>query len=619
MVTPFDAVGGAATFIALGVTVFQGIVKGFVILSTARQLGKDGDLLRSMLEWEHYRLYEWSQQAGLTGENANQALNWPLILNILRQLESQLNDTDELTERYGLVIEEGEDTDDVQDIKEESRLHKLCMKLSPEFYLQTSRAIHVKNKGRPLRRWRWAVMDKSKLERLLQSIRHLTGCLWDVLGFEDRRFIRDCLDRLLRNAIASNPNGSHVDAVSQLASVSEGAISSAGKLKQSRMSLKSNQAAIPSAEGNLSRAQRLKPLKLEYALLEGISGVSEARGITSGRRIILSSLRGRNSVRDGEIVTYSGEKVIVESKSLGNNPKENEKLLFRLENLAILLNSMTHPSFHSLQCLGFARNSNFFIFVFALPKLLGPEANFERPQRLSVKQLRDHNYQPTLDTRLLWAFRIAETVLQLHTAGWLHKDIEPNSVAFILSNKVDLSEPAWATTQGVGIQDSRIVGPFLSNYLSARENSPSAYSEPSFSVAQNAYRHRSVQSAVKCSFRPEFDVYALGLLLIEIGMWCSLDNFLKIDYAGIPDKMGESETIRRIQSKLFFSLPKPFAEAVIMALTYRDLDGDDFLQSYSPADMPRADNEEGDGEDTNDNIDNVDLQQKIVSNLRSCL
>ena len=146
---------------------------------------------------------------------------------------------------------------------------------------------------------------------------------------------------------------------------------------------------------------------------------------------------------------------------------------------------------------------------------------------------------------------------------------------------------------------------------------------------------------MKCSFRPEFNVYALGLLLIEIGTWCSLENFLEIVYSDIPEKMGESETIRKIKSKLLFSLPKPFAESVITALTYRDLDEDDILRGFDSKNYEHSEQENlepvcltaedsgkssstprlrpGNEDDENDNFDNVDVQQKIVSKFGSCL
>ena len=644
MVTPFDAAVGAAAFISLGVTAFQGCVKGFIILSTARQLGKDGDLLRCKLEWEHYRLFEWSRQVGLTSQNANVALNWQLVVDLLHQLDSQLNDTDKLRDRYGLVIEEDDVMDVVQDVKKESALHMLRLKVSQDFYLETSRAIHQKNKGHPIRRLRWAVIDKPKLESLLEEVRHLIQCLWDVLAFEDRRFIRDSLDRLLRNKIASDPSGSDLDAVSQLDCDSENAISSASGFKQSLISLKKDHAANLPAKKNITRAQQLKPLKLKSGLLDVNAGLSG---------------------QEREIVTYDGMTVIVEFKQLSNDPKLKEKIVFRLENLAILLNSVTHPSFHSLRCLGIVRRMNTYILVFAMPTPLGLDLG--QVQCLSLEQLRKQGYQTRQDVLLLWALKIAETVLQLHTAGWLHKNIRPSSVSFIVFNrtnlldtrgisdviwsvsaKADLSKDDGPNNDDLGIQQSRIVGPFLSNYGSAREISPTAFSEPGFIAADDAYRHRSVQSPMKRSFRPEFDVYALGLVLLEIGLWRSLEEYLQTPLIDIPVKMGKTETIERIRSDLSLSHPQQFTEAVLMALTYRDPRGKDFLQSFgsdinehkreenSIADDRLAainawdgapalgrdsrGNEEGEDEDETDEYeDNVDVQQRIVSLLRTCL
>jgi len=59
MAKGLEAVGAAATLVStfgFSAQVFDGCVKGFVLLSTAHNLGRDADILRSMLDWEQFRL-----------------------------------------------------------------------------------------------------------------------------------------------------------------------------------------------------------------------------------------------------------------------------------------------------------------------------------------------------------------------------------------------------------------------------------------------------------------------------------------------------------------------------------------------------------------------------------
>ena len=80
-----DLAAGAAGLFGLSVTLFQGCVKGFVLLSTAHNFGSGADLARCKIEIEQYRLFQWAESVNLEG-NPSQNLNWKLIEGVLRQL-----------------------------------------------------------------------------------------------------------------------------------------------------------------------------------------------------------------------------------------------------------------------------------------------------------------------------------------------------------------------------------------------------------------------------------------------------------------------------------------------------------------------------------------------------
>ena len=59
MATDIEAVRAAkilVSTIGFSAQIFDGCVKYFVLLSTAHNLGRDADVLRSMLDWEQFRL-----------------------------------------------------------------------------------------------------------------------------------------------------------------------------------------------------------------------------------------------------------------------------------------------------------------------------------------------------------------------------------------------------------------------------------------------------------------------------------------------------------------------------------------------------------------------------------
>lgn len=591
MATPFDAAAGVTSLISLGITAFQGCVQGFIILSTAHHLGKDADDLRSRIEWEHYRLFQWSQHAGVDGEGSvNSALDWAQILDILRQLEVQLNDTTELKTRYGLCLEDddcqGHSKDSWQDTTEISFLRK-SLRLSPKFFLASSRIIHERNKKHPMRRLRWAIIDKAKLEKLIGDVRQRISCLWDILAFEDRLYIRKSLSHLLRNGIASTRNDDELSCLSELALGVESRVSVAGQMKRTKIELyprDHDPALSDTVKLSGSRTQTLRALKLRSSLLSSDAG---------------------SSGEEREVVSYAGEHALVEFKFLGPAKIIQKKLSVRAENLAILLSRVETASFHALLCKGFIKRNDYILLIFELPASTVPVAittSSDRPYLTLSDVRKQQDYLPDLDTRVSWALKLAETVLQLHTAGWVHKNISPAHILFLKRQGQNESEPG------------HFAGPYLSGFGYAREISPSAFSEEQQDVdEEDAYRHALAQGSRRdLPFRPQFDVYALGIVLIELGLWSSIKDILQIEHSKIPNAFMDTGTMSTVRRKLEFSLPRSFVDAAVIALTNSTTREYINLEDYA------EEEEDSDSEDSLEE-DSIDIQQSVVDKIRSCL
>ena len=590
MATPIDATAGVAGLISLGISAFQGCVQGFIILSTAHHLGKDADDLRSRIEWEHYRLFEWSRHAGFEGEGyASPALDWAQILDILCQLQVQLSDTNELKTRYGLYLEDYQSQStlkqNLEDTTELSFLRK-SLRLNPKFFLASSRIIHERNKDHPIRRMRWAIIDKPKLEKLLGDVRQRIGSLWEILAFEDRLFIRESLSHLLRNGIASTRDDTELSCLSELALDVESRVSIAGHMKRTKLGLhpRGHDPAL-SGTGNISgsRAQILRTLKLKSSLLSADAG---------------------SSGEEREVVSYAGQHALVEFKFLGPDKVAQKKLSIRAENLAILLGHIETASLHTLQCKGFLKRNDYILFVFELPASAVPVA-FTTSSGCAYLTLSDvrlqQEYLPDLDTRLSWALRLAETVLQLHTAGWVHKSISPTNILFL-------------KRQGQNKPESmQFAGPYLSGFGYAREISLSALSEEQQDKSEeNAYRHALAQGSRRSPFRPQFDLYALGIVLIEVGLWSSVKDVLQIKHSEIPDAFMNPVTLSSVRRKLEFSVPKDFADAALIALTGST------TGEYINIENHVEDDEDSD-EDSCSIDESIDVQQSIVNKIRKCI
>lgn len=174
----------------------------------------------------------------------------------------------------------------------------------------------------------------------------------------------------------------------------------------------------------------------------------------------------------------------------------------RIDNIARLLRSEAKPDqLLTLHCLGYfdVPRDMRYGFAFAYPPGSGADV-------ISLKETlinKAVEALPTLADRYQTAYALAMSLAILHTAGWLHKSIRSQNIIFPKSDDSVL----WSR-------------PYLVGFEYSRPDQPGAASEkPEESVRLNLYRHLRAQGEPRQTFRKGFDVYSLGIVLLEIGLW----------------------------------------------------------------------------------------------------
>ena len=122
---------------------------------------------------------------------------------------------------------------------------------------------------------------------------------------------------------------------------------------------------------------------------------------------------------------------------------------------------------------------------------------------------------PSLKSRVSIASVLAETVLQLHAARWLHKGIRAENIMVFKS--------------GTEQWDSRddLLSAYLGGYEYARADNPLETSEaPSSKLYTDLYRHQRSLGQGRASFDKRFDFYSLGCVLLEVAFWLPLPSIL---------------------------------------------------------------------------------------------
>ncbi|MCJ1226263.1 Ankyrin repeat domain-containing protein 44 [Toensbergia leucococca] len=225
MATGLEAAATVFGIVGFSAQVFDGCIKGFVLLSSAHNLGRDADMFRCMLDWEQFRLEQWAEKAGLQDkEKADSSLDWKLISTTLEHIQTLTNDTNLLREKYKLVLVQpssSKQSSGIDDAEKASvsRFKKLFGHSDQRVSSATAKVIQSRNS--PLQKLWWAAVDKASLKRLTDDISHLTQRLYDSLNLSIQSQMKAAVDELLREAVYRSDTALEYEVLEQLGPVPE--------------------------------------------------------------------------------------------------------------------------------------------------------------------------------------------------------------------------------------------------------------------------------------------------------------------------------------------------------------------------------------------------------------
>ena len=215
---------------------------------------------------------------------------------------------------------------------------------------------------------------------------------------------------------------------------------------------------------------------------------------------------------------------------------------------------------------------------FLIPQYLGyfdnrdDKSNSENPERFGIVFERPNQTDgtqgpvslrealtdscPSLSVRVILAHKLANSLLYLHGVKWLHKGLQSDGILFSRnpkSGKINFSEPLlsgfeYARPDREGVQSTSLLQDPLAEL----------YVHPDYH-GDNA----------RGSFQKTFDIYSLGIILLEIAHWQPIQEITKIADPDHP-KPYELREVRvtilsessRILEKVRASVGDQFHEAV---------------------------------------------------------
>lgn len=368
----------------------------------------------------------------------------------------------------------------------------------------------------------WAIRDPPRFETLLTKLKNFNDDLYNLCPPEAREMMdRALLSELLSGFKDVRPllhiHNAAADDADDMSPPSKGFYASSYKLL--------SQAAKLRARGNIDPFLKRRLLKAPTLLAREDYILHTSVAWQGGDSCLAVSHNQRRVV-------------LVEFKSYVVNGHAYRSLRDLVHKLAEFLCADDKPTeFRMLPCSGYFHDPDEgrYGFVYELPKYLhlrGPEElrqgglGMRKPHSLMalLRQLKD---PIDLGTRFTIAKQLVASVYTIHACGLLHKNIRPSSILFL---------PAESADRGGGPSKSRRVQlgkPYLMGWGFTRPDDATMEPNPNdrrLVVTRDKeigiYQHPERLKHPNRPYRRVFDIYSLGLILLEIGLWQSVESFV---------------------------------------------------------------------------------------------
>ncbi|RDA91918.1 hypothetical protein CP533_1288 [Ophiocordyceps camponoti-saundersi (nom. inval.)] len=559
------SVGGLALGVAsLGLQVYTGCIQG--------------TYLNLRLRMEQQRLFAWSETSGLLDLDANNqdrilnsnlfSLHRQTILDLLVQVRCLFDDFTAYQRRHNNLSLERDDDDLLAAPDRDARHANFPMSdRKRDFIRKAMERLRTKSQGAWLR-LRWTSFDKEAFERLLGKFTALNDEMTDLLDHSLQLEIRHTVQHTNRSvlllhrkiadlghlvlALKSQMEASGSPSAASPASTvrREAAVNALLQLTELAKFKAFNEtidpkAGVPTqidvvtaASLQLASPDLPRHLRLDRHRIE-LDPAVDAQETPRCEAILTTALDSGGETRKRVWIEWKN----YDDAGIHPDSLSKEDIVDRVRKLACLLHRSPKPeAFRTPHCLGFfdkAEPDEDEADVDVLDRRLG--LVFERPSGdlppVSLNELLREagSRKPRVTERVKLAHALANCLLYLHAVNWLHKGLRSHNVIFFRSHagEVDLAQP------------------YLSGFDFSRPGGSDEMTDaPADDAEHDLYRHPLTQSnrrGERERSKKSFDVYSLGVILVELAHWRTVDEVLAVD---MRRARGNPEMARRVRGRL---------------------------------------------------------------------
>lgn len=503
-----------------------------IFIRSARNIGKDAYLLGIRLEVERAKLRLWGRYLGISRSQECRMLRKEsletqnLVVKLLDCIKTILDDIDVITVRYGVqIVDAGQDLATtanigLQDLNLDDIRNCAAVKVAQFKREKSERSIvaYTSRRGK----LRWALADNDRLSKLVDDLCTINEGLWVSLPVNSWLKLAKGLPSYVLPAISDQETLSEIEIRAKDSKTTK-LLAECSALRRVALVAAANESKAFFAE-----ELRLKPRNVKILIDQSSQ---DPKRPNPQRHLAYV-------VDNQEDVTLLEWRYVHGAFDYG----DQKTIRSRIKSLAYVLSSGNPSQFGLLKCVGFYKDEEHqdrtaverYGLLFKLPAassqlLLRLNATStavgQGSAHLLPRTLAEHIIStcaspsaPSLTDRFRIATTLCHTVLQIHAAGWLHKAIQSNNILF--SAIPDPNDPSSSILD--------LTNPFLLGFEFSRPDRPEALSlDLPKDRTSNDYSHPSLWPPTTANamptnpvrFQQKYDIYALGVVLLEIGTW----------------------------------------------------------------------------------------------------
>ncbi|KAF3926604.1 hypothetical protein AA313_de0207070 [Arthrobotrys entomopaga] len=603
---PLSIAGLALGAVSLTFQIFSGCVAAYQLLLDANDMPEKYQFLWVRLQMEQHKLLDWGEIVNLSEDDTTiptgLRFSRHLINDVLHQIEALLLDINGLSARYKLKLL----VDDRSTLTTPPPSYSRPQQASGRAMKAKALGLIAKSRRYPAR-LRWAAFDWEKFESLLTDLALLNDSMMYFLETEQKSAAYKLQQNTFMEILqVSDKVNQLVDLVTSLEVSGRASCTSTGPPASSLDGTPGGVRGSSTAEVRVSHEKRLLQLARFKALSVAVEQSPDDPVAVSLRKSVTENLKlNPEELVEIEATTasvqyspsgsrasyaYRGAAVWVEWKTYvaqGLDSLPPGYVEDRVRKLTALLRNEQKPvEFRVPDCLGYMHQPELerFGYVFRWPKTDYSKKENDSPPISLHALLRSLEYPPPLGIRIAIMRAIATSIWFLHAANWLHKGLRSENVIFQFLEDVGSSTTTTTPNQVL------LSEPFISGFEYSRPAEAGERTErpAANSLYHELYRHPHAQFDLprdvgvgrtatgtnkRMGFRHAYDVYALGVVLLEVALWEPVHKLVgvKDEAAVMPKEARRAQTAlaenRKYEGKLRAMVGDRVAEIVISCIT----------------------------------------------------